>query len=96
MRRMKAVVFLLLIGVGGMSAIPRVDAQLPENASMLEERAFQGTVKRFIEEELTIFPERATALGDHRFDARLNDDSAAGIARIVWHARRWNKLFSCV
>jgi uncharacterized protein (DUF885 family) len=93
MRQMKAVVFLLLIGVGGMSAIPRVDAQLPEKASMLEERAFQGTVKRFIEEELTIFPERATALGDHRFDARVDDDSAAGIARIVSHAHRWNKIF---
>src|SRR5207248_8249805 len=55
--------------------------------------AFQGTLKRFIEEELTIFPERATALGDHRFDARVDDDSAAGIVRIVSHARHWNKIF---
>jgi len=93
MRWIKAAVFLLLIGVGGVSAIARVDAQLPESASTPEEHAFQGAVKRFIEEELTIFPERATALGDHRFDARVDDDSAAGIARIVSHAHRWEKIF---
>jgi uncharacterized protein (DUF885 family) len=94
MRRLLTVLFLLVIGVAGTSAIPRVAAaQLPQSADMLEERAFQGTVKRFIEEELTIFPERATALGDHRFDARLDDDSAAGIARIISHADRWAKIF---
>jgi uncharacterized protein (DUF885 family) len=60
---------------------------------MLQERAFQSTVHRFIEEELKLYPERATALGDHRFDARLDDDSAAGIARIVSHAHRWAKIF---
>jgi len=60
---------------------------------MLEERAFKGTIKRFIEEELTLYPERATALGDHRFDARVDDDSAAGIARVVSHAHRWAKIF---
>jgi uncharacterized protein (DUF885 family) len=92
MRRLLTVLFLLVIRVGGTSATPRVAAQLPESAGMLEERAFQGTVKRFIEEELTIYPERATALGDHRFDARLDDDSPAGIARIVSHAHRWAKI----
>jgi uncharacterized protein (DUF885 family) len=60
---------------------------------MLEERAFKGTINRFIEEELTLYPERATALGDHRFDARVDDDSAGGIARIVSHAHRWGKIF---
>jgi uncharacterized protein (DUF885 family) len=93
MRRVKAVLFLLVIGVGGTSATPRVNALAPKRAGMLEERAFKDTVKRFIEEELTLYPERATALGDHRFDARVDDDSAAGNARIVSHAHRWEKIF---
>src|SRR5689334_17164716 len=82
MRGVKTNLFLVVIWVGGTTATPRVGAQLPESAGMLEERAFQGKVNRFIEEELKLYPERATALGDHRFDARLDDDSAAGIARI--------------
>jgi uncharacterized protein (DUF885 family) len=93
MRRLKTILFLLLIGVGGMSATLRVGAQLPHSAGSLQERAFQSSVNRFIEEELKLYPERATALGDHRFDARLDDDSAAGIARIVSQAHRWAKIF---
>jgi uncharacterized protein (DUF885 family) len=93
MRRLLTVLFLIVVGVGGTSATPRVAAQSPQSAGMLKEGAFQGTVKRFIEEELTIYPERATALGDHRFDARVDDDSAAGIARRVSHAHRWAKIF---
>ncbi len=93
MGRLKTLLFLLAIGIGGTSATPRVAAQLPDSASMPQERAFQSTVNRFIEEELKLYPERATALGDHRFDARLDDDSLAGIARIVAHAHRWARIF---
>jgi hypothetical protein len=93
MSRVKAVLFLLVIGVGGLPATQRVGAQAPKSASMLEERAFRSTINRFIEEELTLYPERATVLGDHRFDARVDDDSAAGIARIVSHAHHWEKIF---
>jgi len=66
---------LVLIGVGDMPAIPRVDAQSLESASMRRSARSRHS-QRFIEEELRIFPERATALGDHRFDARVEDDSA--------------------
>jgi hypothetical protein len=55
--------------------------------------AFQHAVNQFIEAELKLYPERATALGDHRFDARVDDDSATGIAQIVSHADRWTKVF---
>jgi uncharacterized protein (DUF885 family) len=55
--------------------------------------AFPRTVDQFIEAELELYPERATALGDHRFDSRVDDYSAAGIARIVSHAHRWAKIF---
>ncbi|HJU09975.1 MAG TPA: DUF885 family protein [Candidatus Binataceae bacterium] len=79
--------------IQGISAPPNVRAQLSDKPSMLQERAFHSTVDRFIEEELKLYPERATALGDHRFDARLDDDSAAGITRIVSHAHHWARIF---
>jgi hypothetical protein len=40
-----------------------------------------------------LYPERATALGDHRFDERFDGHSTAGIAPIVSHAHRWTKIF---
>jgi uncharacterized protein (DUF885 family) len=55
--------------------------------------AFQHAVNQFIEAELKLYPERATALGDHRFDALVDNDSTTGIAQIVSHADRWAKVF---
>jgi len=93
MRGLKACVLLLAIEVAGLPLLSFADAQLPDGARMLVARAFQRTVKQFIEAELKLYPERATALGDHRFDTRVDDHSAAGIARIVSHANRWAKIF---
>lgn len=42
--------------------------------------AFETLARRFIEDYLRLNPEHATALGDHRYDARLSDHSAAGRA----------------
>jgi hypothetical protein len=42
---------------------------------------------QYIEDYLRTFPERATSLGDHRYDDRLNDRSKAGIQAAV----EWNK-----
>jgi uncharacterized protein (DUF885 family) len=39
--------------------------------------AFESTAKAFIEDYLRLNPEHATALGDHRYDSRLSDYSAA-------------------
>jgi uncharacterized protein (DUF885 family) len=55
--------------------------------------AFRKTVAAFIDSEMRIFPERATAEGDHRFDARVDDLSAAGIAAVVRHASKWKLTF---
>ena len=41
-------------------------------------RAFKAQVTQFVEAELQLYPERATALGDHRFDNRVDDVSCAG------------------
>ncbi len=43
-----------------------------------EDMAFEQVAARFLERYLATHPEDATALGDHRFDARLNDYSAEG------------------
>ncbi len=44
---------------------------------------FEALATSFIEQYLVQQPEDATMLGDHRFDARLNDLSAEGIASAV-------------
>ncbi len=41
---------------------------------------FESLANRFIERFLTTHPESATALGDHRFDARTSDFSMRGMA----------------
>lgn len=47
---------------------------------------FVALANRYIEELLERYPESATALGDHRYDHRLNDYSAEGvIAGIAWN-----------
>ncbi|MBE0643232.1 MAG: DUF885 domain-containing protein [Bacteroidetes bacterium] len=43
-----------------------------------EDAEFEQVAERFLETYLAQHPEDATALGDHRFDARMNDYSAAG------------------
>jgi uncharacterized protein (DUF885 family) len=93
MCRLKALMLLLAIEVVGASAIPLADAQLRAGARMPAASDFQRSVNQFIEAELKLYPERATALGDHRFDVRVDDHSAAGAARIVSHAHRWAKIF---
>jgi uncharacterized protein (DUF885 family) len=55
--------------------------------------AFRKAVAAFIDSEMRIFPERATAEGDHRFDTRVNDLSTAGIAAVVRHASKWKRTF---
>ncbi|MCP9495403.1 MAG: DUF885 domain-containing protein [Pyrinomonadaceae bacterium MAG19_C2-C3] len=44
-----------------------------------EDAKFERLARAYIEELLKQNPERATELGDHRFDARLDDRSRAGI-----------------
>src|SRR3984957_11008961 len=39
------------------------------------------------------YPERATHLGDHRFDNRVDDMSAQGIDAEIRHAKKWIALF---
>lgn len=45
------------------------------------ETAFEALAKSYIEKLLEMEPERATWLGDHRFDNRLNDRTKEGVRR---------------
>ena len=56
-------------------------------------RAFRTQVTQFVEAELQLYPERATALGDHRFDNRVDDVSAQGIDAVIHHAKKWIASF---
>src|SRR5208282_2234775 len=58
--------------------------------------AFRTAVDEFIDSELRMFPERATSVGDHRFDNRIDDLSAAGIANEVRHATEWKAKFGAI
>ena len=85
--------FLLLVIFQFTSAgMLEAEAQTP-GAPSEAASAFEHTVREFIDAELKLYPERATALGDHRFDAFVDDHSAAGIARAVSHADRWAEIF---
>jgi uncharacterized protein (DUF885 family) len=57
------------------------------------DRAFRAQVTQFIQTELQLYPERATRLGDHRFDDRVDDSRASGIDHVIRHARKWLALF---
>ena len=50
---------------------------------------FVALANRYIEELLERYPESATALGDHRYDHRLNDYSAAAVDA----GTAWNRAF---
>ena len=50
---------------------------------------FVALAESYIEEFLERYPEYATALGDHRYDGRLNDYTAAGVASGL----EWNKRY---
>lgn len=54
---------------------------------------FVALAESYIEEFLERYPEYATALGDHRYDGRLNDYTAAGVAAgLDWNKRYLEEL----
>ncbi len=50
---------------------------------------FEALAKAFLEDYLQIHPETATYLGDHRFDARMDNYSQSGIQEAVDLAKRY-------
>jgi len=73
--------------------IAPVGAPAIAQTSAAPDRAFRAQVAEFVQAELRLYPERATRLGDHRFDHRVDDLSANGIDVVIRHAKQWLKLF---
>jgi len=57
------------------------------------DRAFRKQVSEFVQIELQLYPERATHLGDHRFDDRVDNLNASGIEEVIHHAKKWRATF---
>lgn len=76
MKAFRLVVCALVIVATGLACSKK---QGPSKA----DAAFETLAKAYIEKLLEMNPEGATLLGDHRFDDRLGDRSAAGIAAQV-------------
>lgn len=58
-------------------------------SSTTKDQTFEHLSAEYIEEYLRMFPERATSLGDHRYDNRLNDRSAAGYQAALEFNKRY-------
>lgn len=65
--RALAACLVAVLASGGCSQLPVADAE------------FVGLAELYIDELAERYPESATALGDHRFDGRLNDYSAEAV-----------------
>jgi uncharacterized protein (DUF885 family) len=59
----------------------------PSPASAVADTAYEHVARRYMNEMLALDPVGASQLGDQRFDGQLNDESAAGRARLVAAAR---------
>ncbi len=60
------------------------------------DKVFRQMTQNLIQEELRLYPQEATDLGDHRYDERLNDMSRAGIAKRIEYAKRWKHKFAAL
>ncbi len=82
---MRNLLFSVLIGISAATALA---------APVAADAAFESLAKTFIEDYLSESPESATQLGDHRFDDRLTDYSAAAIARRAELLRKHRTVLS--
>jgi uncharacterized protein (DUF885 family) len=71
---------LLFIAAFSLYVSPMALALSPSMNQMADQK-FEALAKQYIEKLLEMEPERATQLGDHRYDNRLNDYSMEGINR---------------
>jgi uncharacterized protein (DUF885 family) len=109
MRAMKAaalrfaapLIAIILVGfVSVATAVTRAAAVGQPNAAQFgapnADAGFEARVAEFVEAEMRLYPQWATALGDHRFDNKIDDLTAKGIAAIISHARKWSKVFGAI
>jgi len=79
--------------IAAIALIAMVATPAMAQTSPAADRAFRAQVAEFVQAELQLYPERATWLGDHRFDDRVEDLSANGIDAVIRHAKKWRAVF---
>ncbi|MGH7950100.1 MAG: DUF885 family protein, partial [Candidatus Binataceae bacterium] len=89
-KRRRALATLIALAI---TIVAAVTAPSWAAAAAPADAAFRAEVARFIEEELRLFPERATYVGDHRYDDRVGDLTRGGVDAVIAHAKRWQKTF---
>jgi hypothetical protein len=73
-----------ILGIAACASTPPAPAgpRLPTATDM----TFAAIARRYLDEMLPLTPVAATALGDHRYDATLDDVSAEGSSTRSWRA----------
>src|ERR1041384_252135 len=60
---------------------------VPALAQAASDEALQSFFKRYLDERFALHPTEATALGDHRFDDKLDDLSPEALERSLKHLK---------
>ena len=71
-------------------------ATLAGSGVRAQDAKFEAVAAAYVEDLLAMNPEYATALGDHRYDARLDDYSAEGTRRNLERERRYLEALETV
>jgi uncharacterized protein (DUF885 family) len=76
-----------------LTLVVAIAAPARADAPSAADSAFKAQVAQFVQVELRLYPERATRLGDHRYDDRVDDQSARGVDEVIRHAKKWLASF---
>ncbi len=79
--------------IGAIAVAIAIAVPASADSESAPDRAFRAQVTQFVQAELELNPERATHLGDHRFDDRVDDVSAKGIDESIRLAKKWIAVF---
>ncbi|MBN1239919.1 MAG: DUF885 domain-containing protein [Gammaproteobacteria bacterium] len=74
---------------GWLSAAAGTVAALAAAGAAAQDARFEALAEQYVEELLDMNPELATALGDHRYDDRLDDYTLEGVGRNLERERRF-------
>jgi uncharacterized protein (DUF885 family) len=73
-----ALLAAMLAACQGQQSAPAAGQATATEGQSLQDAAFASLSQRFVDEGLALSPVNATQIGDHRFDAEVDDMSAAG------------------
>jgi uncharacterized protein (DUF885 family) len=86
----------ILLALAACAPIPQAPAPQTAPPPPTADQRFEALAKRYLDEMPALWPVEATQLGDHRFDARLNDVGVAGHAARADFARRFLEALEAI